>query len=68
MGNPDVVLYSDASNIGHGYTADSGISGHGLWNTAELSQLSLHINCKELTAAMFALMALVGTCLGNTSA
>ena len=55
MGNPDVVLYSDASNLGYGSTADSGISGQGLWKTADLS---LHINFKKLTAAMSALMAL----------
>ena len=51
---PDLMMKSDASLLGWGAECN-GIRTSGLWSPAE--RLA-HINCLELTAAMFAVMAL----------
>ena len=53
-GEPDIVIHSDASNLGWGCDSELGRS-NGHWSEEEQS---LHINVKELTAAWFALKAL----------
>ena len=54
--NPAIVLYTDASFAGWGcYCPDSGIKTGGRWLTEEQS---LDINCLELKAVQFALLAL----------
>ena len=54
-GEPDIVIYSDASRLGWGCDSQLGKSG-GHWSEEEQT---LHINVLELTAAWFALQALV---------
>ena len=56
-GEPDIVIYSDASLSGWGCDSVLGRSG-GHWSEQEQS---LHINVLELTAAWFALKALAKT-------
>ena len=53
-GEPDIIIYSDASNLGWGCNSELGRS-NGHWSEEEQS---LHINVKELTAAWFAIKAL----------
>jgi hypothetical protein len=53
-GGPNKTIFTDASNIGFGYTCN-GISGGCQWSAEEKT---LHINCKELKAILFGLMAL----------
>jgi len=51
--DPDITLYTDASNIGWGAVLD-GIRANGIWNTEEQG---LHINCLELLAIYHGLRA-----------
>ena len=53
-GEPDIIIFSDASNLGWGCNSELGRS-NGHWSEKEQS---FHINVKELTAALFALKAL----------
>ena len=54
--NPGLTIYTDASFEGWGcYCPDTGIRTGGRWHTEEQDQ---DINCLELTAVKFALLAL----------
>ena len=53
-GEPDIIIFSDASNLGWGCNSELGRS-NGHWSEKEQS---FHINVKEMTAALFALKAL----------
>lgn len=55
-GQPDIVLFSDASKLGYGYTdKQRNLSGGGKWKPDECE---LHINSLELLGAFFGLKAL----------
>ena len=55
VSDPDLVIYADASNSGWGAFCN-GVGTGGPWSSLESL---LHINCKELTAAWYALRSFV---------